>query len=315
MSLAEFVSLLMVPITVLATATGVVIGVGLGTKKNRLETIRVLKARTFGAQRLSALAQLWSFYFHTLFGSRILSKRQLLTIPVFTLVVSAGFFATWIVYVYIFQNETGTLFVDLPLTMRQAAYDFYTKGIVATLVIVACTVQLTKVSILVGKRYGYGTLRFHVAFFLTIAIAYFLFSVAIFFFRLEDMVRLYADLAPNDPLPIMPYAPLSDMASSLSLFHPPTNIHVTSQGWFATYFMPEPLIFYCAATAHVSLFGIAISYQIAVGLEKLRLTCIEFVTVAGTPELNATSVVIFIIIGLLSLPVMIVAIAAIVARG
>jgi len=313
MTIAEFVALMMVPITVLATATGVFIGVGLGTKKNRLETVRILKAHTFGAKRFEKLAQLWSSYFEIIFGLNVLNKRQWLTIPLFTVIVSAGFFATWVAYIYIFKNQAGTLFVPLPLTMKQAAHDFYTKGIFATLVIVACAIQLTRFSIRAGKKSGYCSARFYVAVIFCIAATYFVFSIAVYFFRVEDMVRLYAELAPNDPLPVMPYAPLSNMASSLSLFQPPTTIHVTSQGWFTTYFMPEPLIFYCAATAQVSLLGVAVSYQIAMALEKLKSTSIGFIKMAGTPKTNAASVVAFIMIGLLAIPVMVLAIGVIVA--
>src|SRR5690606_16178233 len=163
MTIAEFVALMMVPITVLATATGGFIGVGLGTKKNRLETVRILKAHTFGAKRFEKLAQLWSSYFEIIFGLNVLNKRQWLTIPLFTVIVSAGFFATWVAYIYIFKNQAGTLFVPLPLTMKQAAHDFYTKGIFATLVIVACAIQLTRFSIRAGKKSGYCSARFYVA--------------------------------------------------------------------------------------------------------------------------------------------------------
>lgn len=134
-------------------------------------------------------------------------------------------------------------------------------------------------------------------------------------FRVEDMVWLYTELAPTDPLPVMPYAPFSNMASSLSLFHPPTTIHVTSQGWYTTYFMPESLIFYCAATAQASLLGIAVSYQIAAVLEKVKLTSIGFLSLVGTPEVNAASVVVFIVIGLLAIPVIILSIGAILTGG
>lgn len=315
MSISNFVSLSMVPITVLATATAVLIGVGLGTKNNRTQTIEVIKAHTLGVRRLEEFSQLWSSYFQIIFGTAILSKRQLWTIPAFTLFVSAGFFSTWILYIYIFNNEAGTLLVAPPPTMKQAAFDFYTKGIIATFIIVALAIQLTKVSIRSGHKNGYCSLRFYITYFLNIIVTYLLFSIVVLLFRVEDMVRLYTEIAPNDPLPTIAYAPFSNIASSLSLFHPPIMIHVTSQGWFSTYFMPEPLIFYCAATAQASLLGIATSYQIATALKKIQSACIAFITMAGTPEATATSVVIFIVIGLLSLPVVILSICAIVAGG
>ena len=132
MNSSELVSLVMVPITLFFTVTGIFIGIGLGDKKNREKTIMVLQKRTLGAPRLEAFSQLWSSYFQSLFGKNLLSKRQVLTIPLFTLITSSSFFIVWIVYVYLFNNETGSLFVALPITMRQAVIDFYTKGVFAT---------------------------------------------------------------------------------------------------------------------------------------------------------------------------------------
>lgn len=315
MTIVDFVALVMVPVTVLATATGVMVGVGLGTKKNRLATIRVLQAHTFGAPSLEKFSQLWSSYFETLFGKKFLARRQLITVPLFTLFVSAGFFLTWVLYVYIFKNQTGSLFVSLPPTMRQAALDFYTKGVIATIVLVFCAVQFTKLSVRGGRRSGFCSLWFYFLLAFSFVVTYFLFSIVVHFFRVEDMVWLYAELAPTDPLPLIPYAPFSNLASSLSLFQPPTIIHVTSQGLYATYFMPEPLIFYCAATAQASLLCIAVSYQIAAALEKIKLASIGFLNLAGTPVANAASVVIFIVIGLLAIPVIILSIGAILTGG
>lgn len=311
MNSSELVSLVMVPITLFFTVTGIFIGIGLGDKKNREKTIMVLQKRTLGAPRLEAFSQLWSSYFQSLFGKNLLSKRQVLTIPLFTLITSSSFFIVWIVYVYLFNNETGSLFVALPITMRQAVIDFYTKGVFATFFIVICAIQMTKVTIGVGRKRGYCSQRFYIMFILGIAATYFLFSIVVFLFRIEDMVRLYIEIAPNDPMPVMPYAPFSNMVSSLKLFQPQTMIHITSQGWFSTYFMPEPLIFYCAATAQASLLGITFSYQIATVLVKVKAMGIKFLTIAGTPETNATSIVVFIFVGLFSLPVVMLSIIAV----
>jgi len=115
------------------------------------------------------------------------------------------------------------------------------------------------------------------------------------------MVRLYTELAPNDSIPIMPYTPLANMASSLRLFYPQTIIHVTTQGWFSTYFMPEPLIFYCAVVGQLTLLLITLGYQIAIGLEWLKNLCVGFVKNVGTPQANGYSVIILVPLGLISI--------------
>jgi hypothetical protein len=313
MTKIEFISLATVPVTLLATAAIVFVSVALATKKSRLETVRAIQSKNFGANHFSTIGGLWALYFHFLFGDRILAKRQALTIPLYTLVVSGIFFLIWVIYLYIFRNPTHSFSANLPMSFKQAANDFYHKGIIATLLIDFTTIQLTKMAIRTGAKSGYYSIRFAVTFFTTLAIAYFIFSLAVFYFRVEDMVRLYIELAPNDPIPIMPYAPFANMASSLSLFYPQTIIHVTTQGLFSTYFMPEPLIFYCAVTAQVSLLSITLGYQIAAGLERLKNLCISLVRSVGTPQVNAYSVIFLVILGLISIPIIALSFLAIVS--
>jgi len=310
MTLIEFIGLATVPVTLLATAAIVFVGAAFSTKKNRLETVKAIQSKGFGANNFSTVAGLWALYFYRLFGDRVLAKRQVLTIPIYTLVVSGIFFLTWIIYLYIFRNPTHSFSANLPMNFKQSASDFYHRGIIATLLIDFITIQLTKVTIRIGAKYGYYSVRFVLIFLMTLATAYFVFSIAVFYFRIEDMVRLYIELAPNDQIPVMPYAPLANMASSLSLFYPQTIIHVTTQGWFSTYFMPEPLIFYCAVTAQVSLLSITLGYQIATGLERLKNLCIGFVKHVGTPQANAYSVIFLVIIGLASIPIIALSILA-----
>ncbi len=231
----------------------------------------------------------------------------------YTLAVSGIFFLTWIIYLYIFRNPTHSLSANLPMNFNQSASDFYHKGIFATLLIDFITIQLTKVAIRTGVKSGYYSGRFVLIFLTTFAIAYFMFSIAVFYFRIEDMVRLYIELAPNDQIPVMPYAPFANMASSLSLFYPQTIIHVTTQGWFSTYFMPEPLIFYCAVAAQMSLLLITLAYQMATGLERLKNLCVGFVSNVGTPQANAYSVIVLAILGMVSIPVIALSVLAMVS--
>jgi hypothetical protein len=303
MTLIESIGLATVPVSLLTGVALVFVGAAFATKKNRLETIQAIQSKDFCANRFTTVAGLWALYFHRLFGDRILAKRQILTIPIYTLLVSGIFFLTWLVYLYIFKNPSHTLSGHLPITFKQAVSDFYHKGIVATLLIDFATIQFTKVAIRTGTRIGYYSARFAIAFLATLAIAYFLFSIAIQFFRIEDMVSLYMERAPNDPMPVMPYAPFANLASSLSLFQPQTFVHVTTQGWFSSYFMPEPLIFYCAVAAHLSLVAIALAYQVATALERLKNLCIGFVKSIGTPQSNAYSVISLVVLWLASIPV------------
>ncbi len=310
MTLVEFISIATVPITLLATVSIVFVSVALTTNKNRLETVKAIQSKGFGVKGFSTVASLWALYFHRVFGDRILAKRQLLTIPLYTLVVSGIFFTTWVVYLYIFRNPTHSVAASLPGVFKQSASDFYHKGIIVTLLIDFTTIQLTKMAIRTGFKVGYCSFPFFLVFLTTLAFAYLIFSIAVHYFRVEDMVYLYANLAPNDQVPVIPYEPFVNMASSLKLFYPQTIIHVTTQGWFSTYFMPEPLIFYCAVAAQASLFFITLAYQIATGLEWLKNMSIGLVRNAGTPQVNAYSVIFIVVLWLISVPIIALSILA-----
>ena len=191
MTLIEFITLVTVPVTLLTTATIVFIGVAIATKKNRLEIVRIIQSKNFGANHFSTAGNLWALCFYNLFGDRILAKRQILTVPIYTLIVSGIFFLIWIAYLYIFRNTTHSLSVSLPATLKQAMSDFYHGGIIAALLIDFVTIQFTKVALRTGVKYGYHSVRFFLIFLATLVVAYFIFSVAVFYFRFEDMVRLY----------------------------------------------------------------------------------------------------------------------------
>lgn len=311
MKLTDFVSLAAIPISILAGAAVTFVGVALSTKKSRLETIKAIKSKNFGATRATRFATLWVLAFYKAFGKNFLSKRQLLTIPIYTMVVSGMFFGIWIFYLYVFQDNNSFFRMSLPITFKQSLSDFYRKGVFATLVIDFIAIQMTKVAIRVGERRGFLSIKFIAVYLLSILICYFIFSFSIHIFRLEDMVSLYLAVAPNDVIPVMPYAPIKSLSSSLSLFFPQTLIHVTSQGLYSTYFMPEPLIFYCAVAAQLSLFLIMLGYQCAIGTDKLKNICIEFVSRIGQPETNANSVIVLMVLWLISIPILALSLLAI----
>ncbi len=314
MTLIEIIGTISVPITILSTTAMLFVSVALATKKNRIETLKIIQTYNFGVDKFSTLARLWALYFQRLFGENIFAKRQLLSIPLYTLTVSGVFFLTWVVYLYLFKNPTYSFNVSLPPIMDQSISDFFHKGIIAALVIDFITIQLSKVCIRRGNKYGFYSSQFFLMFSITIISAYLIFSLAILIFRIEDMVRLYTALAPNDQMPIIPYEPLTYISSSLNLFSPQTIMHVTTQGVFSTYFMPEPLIFYCAVAGQLSLVFIAFGYLIAAGLEKIKNISVGFIRHVGTPQANAYSVIFLVLLGLVSMPVIILALYAMLSR-
>lgn len=304
MTIADIFGLISLPMTILSLGAALFVGVAFASKKNRLETIKALKASNFGSLRFVDLAKTWSTFFYYYFGEKKFSKRQLVTIPIYTLSVSGLFFLIWILDLYIFKNPTHSITAHLPVNVIQAIKYFYTEGIFASLVIDFFTIQMTKICIEKGGKKGFYSFSFFSYFILTLLLSYVLFTFSVFFFRVEDMVLLYSQHVPNDIMPIVPYDPLGYFSSSLQLFSPQTTIYVTSRGWFSSYFMPEPLIFYCAIAAQVSLLFIAAANQIAGGIEKIKKLSITVVSAVGTPKASAISVFFVIILSLLVIPIL-----------
>ena len=298
----EMIGALIVVATVLFGCTGVLVAVAFSTKKSRLEILKTLSGMSLGRDWFIGIAQLWASFFQRVFGRTLLARRQLISIPLYTLLVSLVFFVVWLLDLYLFKNPEHVFNVPPPPNVLQAIKDFYSKGLLVAIAIDCVTIQLTKWSINVGMRRGFGSWRFLWCFSATIALAYLLFSAAVYWFRWSDMNELYALLPADEVRPTITFSPLRDVLYSLSLFQPVTFIYATSEGLVSSYFMPEPILFYCAVTGTLSLLTITVAYQFARGAELLRRLCMGFVSHVGTPRVNAMSVVFMMLLGLLLVP-------------
>ena len=304
----EMIGALIVVATVLFGCTGVLVAVAFSTKKSRLEILKSLSGMSLGRDRFIGIAQLWASCFQRLFGRTLLAKRQLISIPLYTLLVSLVFFVVWLLDLYLFKNPEHVFNVPPPPNVLQAIKDFYSKGLLVAIVIDCVTIQLTKWSINVGMRRGFGSWRFLWCFSATIALAYLLFSAAVYWFRWSDMSELYAMLPADEVRPTITFSPLRDVLYSISLFQPVTFIYATSEGLVSSYFMPEPILFYCAVTGTLSLLTITVAYQFARGADLLRRLCMGVVSHVGTPRTNAMSVVFMMLLGLVLVPLCLMAI-------
>lgn len=301
-SVKELIGALIVVATVLFGCTGVLVAVAFTTQKSRLEILKTLGGMSLGRDRFIGIAQLWANLFQRVFGQTYLARRQLISIPLYTLLVSLVFFVVWLLDLYLFKNPEHVFNVPPPPNVLQAIQDFYGKGLLVAMVIDCVTIQLTKWSINVGTRRGFGSWQFLGCFSATIALAYLLFSVAVYWFRWSDMNELYAMLPADEVRPTIAFNPLRNVLYSIALFQPVTFIYATSEGFISSYFMPEPILFYCAATGTLSLLTIGVVYQFARGAELLRRLCMGFVSHVGTPRTNAMSVVFMMLLGLVLVP-------------
>ncbi|PHN65597.1 hypothetical protein AO268_06480 [Pseudomonas sp. ICMP 8385] len=125
----EMIGALIVVATVVFGCTGVLAAVALATKKSRLEILQTLSGMSLGRDRFIGIARLWANLFLRVFGQTYLARRQLISIPLYTLLVSLVFFAVWLLDLYLFKNPEHVFNVLPPPNVLQAIKDFYGKGL------------------------------------------------------------------------------------------------------------------------------------------------------------------------------------------
>ncbi|MGH8783124.1 hypothetical protein [Paraburkholderia sp.] len=302
MTLTDLIAVVSVPLGLLAGGAGVFAGIGLANREERLKTIKGLQAKDFGQKKIQFAVNTWSSIFERFFGSRYMARRQILSIPIYTICMSMAFFAIWIAWIYLLQNPTHTL-GPLPVVVRQALSDFYRQGILACILTDLIAIQLTKFSLRRLNTSGIFSARFLISYLINLAICFFLFTVVVFLFRVEDMVRLYMQVAPHDPMPIVAYSPIEYIRSSIDLFHLETTIYVTSRGWFSTYFMPQSVILYCTVATQSTLVFMVFAAGLFRACQSSKTFLLSAVRGMGTPRANANGLIVFFVASLFGIAV------------
>lgn len=302
MTLTDFIAVVSVPLSLLAGGAGIFVGIGLSNKEERLKTIKGLQAKDFGQKKIQFAINTWSNIFESFFGSRYLSRRQLLSIPVYTVVMSIVFFATWIAWIYLLQNPEHKL-GPLPIAVSLALSDFYGQGILACIVTDVIAIQLTKFSLRRLNESGLFSAGFVISYLINLVVCFFIFTVIVFMFRVEDMVRLYIQAAPHDPMPVVPYTPFDYIGSSIDLFHLETTIYATSRGWFSMYFMPQSVILYCAIATQSTLLFMIVASGLFQAAQLSKTFLLSVVRGMGTPRTNANGVVVFFVASLFAISI------------
>ncbi|SFO86760.1 hypothetical protein SAMN03159417_00399 [Ralstonia sp. NFACC01] len=198
------------------------------------------------------------------------------------MVVSLAYISAWILH----NINWNILAVFQPFSplMKQALYDYFHEAIFVALIVDIFAISFTRIAIRSGRANGFLSFRFFSIFLLSISISFAIFSLGTFAMRVWDMVRLYIDHAPQDPIPIMPYRPFSSFDVLLNPFNTPTIMHVTSRGVFSTYFIPEPVLFYTALTSQLSFLLIISSHLLAKLFLLIRNSSVAILKIAGTPN-------------------------------
>lgn len=266
--------------TILSFGAAAFFSLAMATKKFRDSVIKEMKGRSFGSAGIEQLAHTWVMVFEHYFGTRFLSLRQLLTIPIYTLLVSCLYIVLW----FFFNNYMGegeTFGYSSPI-LRQALYDYFHRGIFIALIVDTLSISLSRLAIKTGKQNGYLSFRFFFLFLITASLSFLFFTLGLYFLRVFDMVQLYLTVAPFDEIPVIPYKPFEGVSILFKLFDLPTVIHVTSVGLYSTYFIPEPVLFYAALTSQLSFVFLVFSHLLAKLLLFVKQASIKTLQTAGT---------------------------------
>lgn len=302
-SVDTLLALLAISATVATCAAGM-IGVASFNPSFREGISNSLQRMNLGTNSIVAGMTLWAKAFVTLFGKRYISLRFFIVVPIYTLAVSAVFFVIWYAMIITLRNNSGDILATPPISFQQAAKQYYWGGFIVSVAIDSITILLTKKCLHIFTRRGGVSLRFVAMVIFSFFLTYIILITSINMFRIYDMVRLYAELAPGDTMPIMPFELFpSSMNNWLYLVDLPTTIHFTSAGAFSTYFMPEPILFYCALSGQISILFFAFLSVIFIFLFRLRNFMSGVFSLTETPEFHAKIFIIFSLSALASMAI------------
>lgn len=296
MSFFNILSNLSVPLGLFISVTLLFCGIGLATKESRAQITLTLKNINLGDKSTTLFCEKWIAFYRYLFGSRYLSKRQLLTIPIYTYFVSAICFGIWIIYVLLFENPKHLILTGSSLPLSMAVKQFYPDGLLASIMLDIIVINYTKYIInkITNKDRGILFISFAITF--GVFMSYILFTLVCFGFRLWDMLMLYTTMAPSDPIHTMPYHPFEDVSQYIHIFEPRTLLHVTTNGIYSSYFMPEPILLYSVFASQITLVFTAIGLYLSSKIKSFRVICIRFIEVIDSPRTHAISTIIVVLL-------------------
>ncbi|HAT2612188.1 TPA: hypothetical protein I8235_005267 [Kluyvera intermedia] len=261
--------------------------------------------------KVSDFSQWWSEKFFLIFGGSFLSKRQLLSVPFFTILYSSMLFVLWFMWLLIFDNPDKILPKSMPLTIKMALNDFISNGFVYSLCLDFISIAFTRVYIKYSIKNNFNSIKGVMLFVVFTIAVLLLYTLVIHHLRLnsiEDLYvgqRLYYETRPN-----ISWSPFSILASSLNINRNETLIIVTSKGWLSNYFMPQALMLYTSLIAQLSMIMIFMCYLMSRFLAKTEVLSLILLKKAGTPQMSAWGFIMLALLFILTFPLMVLLIAS-----
>lgn len=257
----------------------------------------------YGVNWVQIAVECWSRTFITLFGRRYFSARSFITVPAYTVLVSVGLFSWWFVKLHFSEDAAGSFSFSMSPIVRQFLKDYYLGGgLIAAVLIDFVSIAVTKKALRVGANRGYLSWRFAIWMMISIGGAYTLLTLAVHFFRVLDTVTMYTIIAPSDFIPVVPYSLFPfGVEQWIGMVNPPTLIHATEKGFFTTYFMPEPILFYSAMAGQATLMLFLAAFALIHLLMRFRRVVIVSVDATGNQTIQSIATIIALVSAALTL--------------
>lgn len=238
--------------------------------------------------KISNYSEWWSGKFFLIFGSSFLSKRQLLSIPFFTILYSSLLFVLWFVWLLIFENPEKIIPKSVPLTIKMALNDFVSYGFAYSLGLDFISIALTRVYIKYSFKNNFNSKKGIGLFVLSTALVLFLYTLIIHHLRVNSVENLYiGQQLYFEKRPDLSWHPFAILASSLNINNNETLIVVTSKGWLLNYFIPQALMLYASLITQFSLMILFMCYLMSSFLARAEVLSQTLLKNAGTAQMSA----------------------------
>lgn len=261
-------------------------------------------------QKISHFSEWWSEKFFTIFGRNLLSKRQLLSVPFFTILYSSLLFVLWFIWLLIFNNPEHIIPKQLPLTIKMALEDFISYGFSYSLCLDFVSIALTRAYIKYSLQNSFNSLKGIGLFLLSATVVIFLYTLVIHHLRLKSVEELYVGQQLYfEARPTIIWHPFTILASSFNLNKNETIIVITSKGWLTNYFIPQALMLYTSLMAQLSLMIICMCYVISTFLVRTEVLSQMLLKNAGTVQMSAWGFIMLAVLFILAIALMFLLIA------
>jgi hypothetical protein len=256
-------------------------------------------------------SQWWAKNFFFIFGHSFLSKRQLLSIPSFTILYASILFVSWFIWVIIFNNPEHVMPKHIPTSMNLALNDFVINGFIYSLLLDIISISLTRCYIKYSLKNEFSSIKAIYLFLIFTLTILTLFSLVIYHLKINSIENLYIDHQLYfERRPEIRWEPLSILNESLNLNHNETMIIITSKGWLSSYFIPQALMLYTSIMTQLSLMIIFMCYAISKILLKTKILSLSLLKNAGTPKMSAWGFIILAVLLVLTIPMTLLLISA-----